>query len=915
MLFELSRDLARNQEPTSHPELRKGIERCAQELQGSTCLGESRARPRTPVRLNLTGRSALASKANRRTDAFEAEYLRPLSPGFARPSSARGEAAGDGTPSQVRQAHSKYRELVTGIEAAMHGGVVPAVAHIHIGELVVERLSAHGRRHFELTLPTQPMNVIVQLSCTDGASPLDLYASTATERPSARHHELKASKAGELIYSHDIDTDAADSAALTLHLTVESRESCEFSLKSAARRVPRRLEPSEARIAMLATKSHASVHKKLETLRKDPQARKKLDQRVASLNKQRRSREKDFSAMNQAKVQEYAPERREALAITNAGLQNERLQLATQRREVVQKEMETRMITLANRDKDRKAARAAEVQKLDDEAIVKELRLRWLEKLAVVSYGVHLYNMSLAAKLERVRELRQQQASRTIQFFCMAVLTKRRREALYVNAMRFRCGVVAFARTVMPALASMAKPKVKWFLSVHSLNRPDVSVVSMIKRFLGWVRLVQRSYRRIRMIRSARVEALLPHFLARELLKPAAAAVVLPVGGGESAQGGKLRPQQFSSSSASRSPKIRGSVFNHKGSPSPRKSTSVQGHRSSRVTNSPRKSFAVPRSPQPGRVSNAPATSFHMSEPEHPAFAEYIRQGEDPLRDCLRKHVMRQHVVEMQKSLPDRVRAWQDRKKANMLEELRMVGLASKALEQEIGQRPRAVEVSRLRDLYVETFDKMKAGGFKHFFHDRRRLLKTSWSTWKRKVTYGSELPVALARKSISSMSRRFSHAGAAADLTSVTRDGSLFGPASDTGQDAALPEFPRRVHEELEDPSGSLADGATDAEQPTISLIAPRDGGGTSRPSSARPILIPNGLPLEPRSLTGTLASARMSLPENAFHQSAADRPSSASLAASPSQLSPRRPKSAKETQIRHSIFGNRAVSKAFGL
>merc|ERR1740117_685924 len=90
--------------------------------------------------------------------------------------------------------------------------------------------------------------------------------------------------------------------------------------------------------------------------------------------------------------------------------------------------------------------------------------------------------------------------------------------------MALRLSCQAYARTVMPAVLAVSQPKVAAFMQQHTLHKDEPSMTALIKRFVGWVKVVQRGFRRVQMMRRARVEALLERFLAAKLADPACAA-------------------------------------------------------------------------------------------------------------------------------------------------------------------------------------------------------------------------------------------------------------------------------------------------------------------------------------------------------------------------------------------------------
>lgn len=108
------------------------------------------------------------------------------------------------------------------------------------------------------------------------------------------------------------------------------------------------------------------------------------------------------------------------------------------------------------------------------------------------------------------------------------------------------------------------------------------------------------------------------------------------------------------------------------------------------------------------------------------------------LPEVVRVHVLQEHVKDMQRSLPDRMNVWRERTEALRVDEdVRRMGLGSGGSVSLAGPRPKSLELGSLRALYASAYDAHRRGAFRHLLHDRLRLLKRAWHTWRRRTSFG----------------------------------------------------------------------------------------------------------------------------------------------------------------------------------
>merc|ERR1719469_955355 len=105
-------------------------------------------------------------------------------------------------------------------------------------------------------------------------------------------------------------------------------------------------------------------------------------------------------------------------------------------------------------------------------------------------------------------------------------------------------------------------------------------------------------------------------------------------------------------------------------------------------------------------------------EEDLPGYVRLLRAGteeDDILPSWFRRHLLRRHVKDMQRSLPRRLEEF--RKTTLAVEtdkDLKQMGLLSKRGDQKLRQmienRPRAVERWRIPPLYIESYEALLAG-------------------------------------------------------------------------------------------------------------------------------------------------------------------------------------------------------------
>jgi len=141
-------------------------------------------------------------------------------------------------------------------------------------------------------------------------------------------------------------------------------------------------------------------------------------------------------------------------------------------------------------------------------------------------------------------------------------------------------------------------------------------------------------------------------------------------------------------------------------------------------------------------LDDAPSDSGAGRGHKVPFLADYLAMrkaskdphAEDLLPGWCRRYALRQHVMEMMRSYPERLRKFVELKKELDVElDMRKMGMTIRDFRLEaLKKPPRSIELSRMPVLYAETYDAYRAGRYKDVQHDHVRKLRKVWTVWYR---------------------------------------------------------------------------------------------------------------------------------------------------------------------------------------
>lgn len=715
-----------------------------------------------------------------------------------------------------KELKAKYQELVYGIEAALTGSFVTAALPLHAGDVHVLKLESDREMVFVVPLPRQAVEVSVHLAVISGGR-AELFGSVENiGKANARFYDFKGGEDGTLFYRHEPAVEAHNSLFVGV---AADAVGCEFRLRCLVRRsgkAARNLSASE-RVVLALNK-----------LRSDPVARRDFEFYLEDLKqrqvKKSHSGPKDFQAKNH-KVEECSPQAKQARQRAQSARNAERRSLVERRREEVQRAAEERLTQWLAREEVLRRQREVEEtqQHLEhlEERRVNEWHKLMLKTICCVQFAKKIH-WDLEHKKLVDREIK---ASAVLQGFIMTSLTRKRRKELYLNLIRLRTALVTMTRTLRPAALVAAQPRVTWLLNRHVEKRAgQMEIMDVIHYYRQRVIMIQEGWRRWKRRLQARCFAMMRHFLASYFVKEYWDEV-------RAKEASKALGEDDAASVASH--RSHGSAGSRRGS-SRRKTlkqpdvTALKGRASSAAKSSVRKSVArksearpaskgssLPLRRPPTATGNSPlrgleagpVTVEHMpsvpaaageaseettprpktkarkslmtfrlvsksaQQRKDPAFVvDY--NGEELLPEFLRRRVVRQQLVEQMKSYRGRLLRWRELREAHGMElELATMGWVDLERLEAVRNRPKQIDLSKFRDVYSETYDKLKSGAYKPVLHHRARLMRKVLQYWHRVLERPADIgDLALAAEHMARLNRQSSTVSTGSNPTRSAR-------------------------------------------------------------------------------------------------------------------------------------------------
>lgn len=680
--------------------------------------------------------SRFGMRANQRAAEAIAEMVSD-----SKSSADSGQAAAAASRIEALKQQQVFESLVQGIDSVLSGGM-GSCRLVRKDEVVSETVSLHGQRHYKFNLPGRPTLVTVSLVKQSGITPV-LWGSTSIERPNSKNHDIKG-KDDKVVYEHAIThADEQDEMAAQvdrrtvvptcreLFVTVEAEAGeCSYSLK--VKHSAMKIVLTKAEIKVQIQRQRGGWESRILDLQREPAQREEFEEHILKLQDNIVMKRKevygtlDHTAMNVTFTEE-TDARTKLLAIKKKAMQRcARQDEAQKRREVTEKEREIKLVEWLNRAEIRRKAKLEQDRMRRDKDKLQEMQRDWLSRMAVVAYAEKLKTMSLDAR-ELQRYLAQKAVSATIiHKFVLKTLGKSRRQNLYKNIVRARIAFTAYARHGRLAVFQATMPVVKTFLETNTFHREVPSLVGALTHFKSKVLMLQRWWSSIRTIRSAYVELFLSTWT-------------------------EIQPELYKAEAEKQAIDEHQLAQEHRHS-----STTSHGAGNGR--------HATPHGPHGGHGAAHGGTHSGHGGGGHPstphvrrrkstdgAFRtaldrqKHIEMAQDQLPDYIAKVILRDYIVQMQKSHRRRIAQWiEEVKQENFQHDLEGFLVAkpeadsdgeSESEDDVALHRPRRVYVDRdeLKALVKESLAKWKHGEWREIRMNRLRLMRRPFKAWQRR--------------------------------------------------------------------------------------------------------------------------------------------------------------------------------------
>eukprot|EP00927_Polykrikos_kofoidii_P026172 TRINITY_DN23354_c0_g1_i1.p1 TRINITY_DN23354_c0_g1~~TRINITY_DN23354_c0_g1_i1.p1 ORF type:complete len:857 (+),score=98.09 TRINITY_DN23354_c0_g1_i1:48-2618(+) len=622
-------------------------------------------------------------------------------------------------PQAEELVEAQYHEVLVSIEAAMAGRHGQTVSPLASGTCCEGCTSFGQSQAYTVRLPRKPAVLFVTVTrASSSATAPTVYGSTMDHFPGPGRCEVQADDAGRLIYEHSGELSASPAVAAaplstggksaakaeaTMYLSVQGRDgaACSFKIKCSLKNPwsSRRgsLDPTNGE----QMQSHSStLAGMMATLRGDPEKRREFDSRVRHLRRKRiRARAEGlmhFDAVHLAEINDRA-EGLDVVPARQARRREDKKVCADHRRAVQDREKEERMRWWAGKEEAKRALKAEIVAKAQAELAKARSLEALLEAFAVVGFTFSLVRRFKEMQSFRAAIANKIRACKRIQRFILRALTRCRQKKMYRNVLRLRLAATSHARHVQASIREVSRRRLVWFFQSVIGSVEDMSLAMGMQRFMTRVRLLQRFWRRCKRIRLARVEALLPHFTVDSLYSKLSCIC-------------EDRPKN---SVAVTTVARRTTVARTR----PRLLTGDKDDK--------RKSRA-----NFGRRTN----TCELTVPGTASLILADFDGEELLPRWLRVHVLYKHVRIMNVKFAVQLRKWNAIKSASYIEEdLVKMGMGDSAqLKISVERRPTPLDISRLPNLYIDTYKSWHQNNFKHLVHNRNRVLRKTLLVWSR---------------------------------------------------------------------------------------------------------------------------------------------------------------------------------------
>lgn len=421
----------------------------------------------------------------------------------------------------IEQVSAEFQSILAGVLGALGREGDAETITISSGETKTnEYVKNSGHKYYKVPVPPRPVQVRFEIWKKQATALVNIWASTDDERPSSKNHQLKARDDG-ITYQHVLP----DSIGVTpggvappcnaLFICVEGATEATYDCNVTFSAVKVQLSKEQLlQQRIQASKTTSVVEQRIQELQQNTEKRHQFEEDLVVLKRKRAEEmgESRFIQIRNAK---------EVVAVTRLKKNEELRQSALARQhqqEVVKSRhaqvmdnLKNRRIMWVQREQTRRRERE-EQQRIREEAESNDHRVKYfLTSLSMVCFAVNLgqqYKRKLDFIAQRERE---NNAAGRIGAEFLKFWSCRRRTSMYRNIVILRAGLIAFTRQAHLCVCSWAAPVIKDFITNRlSDDKTSGNVTMQIKAFVLKIRRVQKRWRRIKTIRSARVQICMP---------------------------------------------------------------------------------------------------------------------------------------------------------------------------------------------------------------------------------------------------------------------------------------------------------------------------------------------------------------------------------------------------------------------
>lgn len=426
---------------------------------------------------------------------------------------------------------------------------------------------------------------------------------------------------------------------------------------------------------------------RIDQLRGDPGLLGSFEEHLQEIRRHRAKKSgassKNFSDINKAELGEQSMDRRSTQIKQRAEERRLTRKSVAERKSIFDQKREMEVERSANRAVARKMELEAEKYRKH----LSDVAADWFCRLVVVSFGMQYVRASRQRIDSHLADLEVWKVATGLELQARRSLTRRRRKALHSNAARFRVAVAAFARTTRHTVMSNAMELIKKSLEDHGNNhRESSSLKAGVKRYIHTCALVQRRYRRLWLMRRARVEALVQRWIPLE-------EDIVRQNVNEARAARQAREDQAKGWRRSSTRQALDAI------PDP---------------------SAVRRTGTSRRLNKCKASSWQM-----PA--------------CLRNRFLLKFVIQRQESLADELREWAaSEDKRRQLEDVgRFFGRELTPEAEERARRPSVFNFDDLPGVVELHYEAYYAGNYRGLVHSALKIMRkgfNKWQQWRQEI-------------------------------------------------------------------------------------------------------------------------------------------------------------------------------------